>query len=75
MGDILTGVIAGLLGQTTHSIAAVIAGVYLHGLAGDVACEKTGEQSLVATDLLAALPEAFRRVRAEAAQPTVRFTA
>ena len=75
MGDILTGVIAGLLGQTTHSIAAVIAGVYLHGLAGDVACEQTGEQSLVATDVLAALPEAFRRVRAEAAQPTVRFTA
>ena len=75
MGDILTGMVAGLLAQTTHPIAAVLAGVYLHGLAGDVACEKTGEQSLIATDLLAALPEAFRRVRAEAAQPTVRFKA
>jgi NAD(P)H-hydrate epimerase len=75
MGDILTGIIAGLLGQTTHSITAVLSGVYVHGLAGDVACEKTGEQSLIATDLLAALPEAFRRVRKEAAQPTVRFTA
>ena len=75
MGDILTGMVAGLLGQTTHSINAVLAAVYLHGLAGDVACETTGEQSLIATDLLAALPEAFRRVRAEAGQPTVRFTA
>ena len=75
MGDILTGIIAGLLGQTTHSITAVIAGVYLHGLAGDVACEKTGEQSLVATDLLTALPEAFRRAREEATNSTVRFLA
>jgi hydroxyethylthiazole kinase-like uncharacterized protein yjeF len=75
MGDILTGIIAGLLGQTTHSITAVLAAVYLHGLAGDVACEKTGEQSLIATDLLSTLPEAFRRVREQAVQRTVRFTA
>jgi ADP-dependent NAD(P)H-hydrate dehydratase / NAD(P)H-hydrate epimerase len=75
MGDILTGLVAGMLAQTTHSITAVIAGVYLHGLAGDVACEKTGEQSLIATDLLGALPEAFRKVREEAGQLTVRFTA
>ena len=75
MGDILTGMVAGMLAQSTHAITAVLAAVYLHGLAGDVACERTGEQSLVATDLLAALPEAFRRVRAEAEQPTVRFTA
>ena len=75
MGDILTGMVAGLLAQTTHGLTGVLAAVYLHGLAGDVACEKTGEQSLIATDLLAALPEAFRRVRAEAEQTTVRFTA
>ena len=75
MGDILTGMVAGMLGQSTHAITGVLAAVYLHGLAGDVACETTGEQSLIATDLLAALPEAFRRVRAEAEQPTVRFTA
>jgi NAD(P)H-hydrate epimerase len=37
--------------------------VYLHGLAGDVAAEKMGEHSLVATDLLDGLPEAFRRAR------------
>jgi NAD(P)H-hydrate epimerase len=75
MGDILTGLVAGMMAQTTHSITAVLAAIYLHGLAGDLACEKTGEQSLIATDLLGALPEAFRRVRDEATKPTVRFTA
>jgi hydroxyethylthiazole kinase-like uncharacterized protein yjeF len=75
MGDILTGLVAGMLAQTTHSITAVLAAVYLHGLAGDVACEKNGEQSLIATDLLAALPESFRRVRDQAANPTVHLVA
>jgi len=41
--------------------------VHLHGLAGDVARESVGEHSLVATDLIGALPEAFRRVRESAA--------
>jgi ADP-dependent NAD(P)H-hydrate dehydratase / NAD(P)H-hydrate epimerase len=61
-GDILTGMTAGIIGQMQNDVAlAAIAAVYMHGLAGDVAAEKMGEQSLVATDLLAALPEAFRR--------------
>jgi NAD(P)H-hydrate epimerase len=42
---------------------AVTAAVYLHGLAGDVACESLGEHALVASDLIKSLPEAFRRVR------------
>jgi NAD(P)H-hydrate repair Nnr-like enzyme with NAD(P)H-hydrate dehydratase domain len=46
-----------------HIVEAVIAAVHLHGLAGDVARESMGEHSLVATDLVKALPEAFRRVR------------
>jgi NAD(P)H-hydrate epimerase len=63
-GDILTGIIAGMIAQNAGDvIKAVIAGVYLHGLAGDVARETMGEQSLVATDLVKALPEAMRRVR------------
>jgi NAD(P)H-hydrate repair Nnr-like enzyme with NAD(P)H-hydrate dehydratase domain len=49
----------------------VIAAVHLHGLAGDVARESMGEQSLVATDLLTALPEAFRRIRQAAREPLV----
>jgi ADP-dependent NAD(P)H-hydrate dehydratase / NAD(P)H-hydrate epimerase len=63
-GDILTGMVAGLIAQNPeHRVEAVIAAVHLHGLAGDVARESMGEQSLVATDLVKALPEAFRRVR------------
>jgi len=71
-GDILTGMVAGMIGQNPeHIVEAVIAAVHLHGLAGDVARESMGEHSLVATDLLKALPEAFRRVRESAASPTV----
>jgi NAD(P)H-hydrate epimerase len=63
-GDILTGMVAGLIAQAPDRIfEAVLAAVHLHGLAGDIARESTGEQSLVATDLLKALPEAFRRAR------------
>jgi len=49
----------------------VIAAVHLHGLAGDVARESMGEHSMVATDLLKALPEAFRRTRDVAQTPLV----
>ena len=63
-GDILTGMVAGLIAQNPGRIAeAVIAAVHLHGLAGDVARESMGEHSMVATDLLTALPEAFRRTQ------------
>ncbi len=63
-GDVLTGMVAGIIGQNPQRVTeAVAAAVHLHGLAGDVACETMGEQSLVATDLIEALPEAFRRIR------------
>lgn len=63
-GDILTGMVAGMLAQhPKQPFEAVIAAVYLHGLAGDVARESMGEHSLVATDLLGALPEAFCRTQ------------
>jgi ADP-dependent NAD(P)H-hydrate dehydratase / NAD(P)H-hydrate epimerase len=71
-GDILTGMVAGLMAQNPDRIAeAVIAAVHLHGLAGDVARESMGEHSLVATDLLTALPEAFRRTRQAARESLV----
>jgi len=61
-GDILTGMTAGVIAQMSNDyMRAAIAAVYLHGLAGDVAAERMGEHSLVATDLLDGLPEAFRR--------------
>jgi NAD(P)H-hydrate epimerase len=63
-GDILTGMVAGMMAQhSTSAFAAVLAAVHLHGLAGDVMREKVGEHSLVATDLLQGLPEAFRRTQ------------
>lgn len=66
-GDILTGMVAGFMAQNpTRIFDSVIAAVHLHGMAGDVARESVGEHSLVATDLLQFLPEAFRRVRAAA---------
>ena len=73
-GDILTGMAAGVMGQMPNNIAlAAVAAVYLHGLAGDVAAETMGEHSLVATDLLAALPEAFRRAAHWAKESTTRI--
>jgi ADP-dependent NAD(P)H-hydrate dehydratase / NAD(P)H-hydrate epimerase len=71
-GDILTGMVSGLIAQNPDRVAeAVIAAVHLHGLAGDVARESLGEHSMVATDLLSALPEAFRRVQAAAHVPQI----
>jgi ADP-dependent NAD(P)H-hydrate dehydratase / NAD(P)H-hydrate epimerase len=73
-GDILTGMIGGFIAQyPERMVEAVNAAVHLHGLAGDVACERVGEQSLVATDLVEALPEAMRRARRAAAEATVRI--
>ncbi len=59
-GDVLTGIIAGLLGQGLSPIEAAAAGVYFHGLAGDLAAEQKGLISLVAGDLLDFLPEATK---------------
>ena len=67
-GDILTGMVAGMIAQhPKHPRRATAAAVYLHGLAGDVVREGIGEHSLVATDLLRGLPEAFEQVRKAAA--------
>ena len=71
-GDILTGMTAGFIAQNPNRIVeAVICAVHLHGLAGDVARESVGEQCMTATDLLKALPEAFRQARAGAREATV----
>src|SRR5438093_6350327 len=59
-GDVLTGLIAALVGQHLEPFAAAQLGVYLHGLAGDLARDDLGEVSLIANDLLDYLPRAFR---------------
>jgi NAD(P)H-hydrate epimerase len=60
-GDVLTGLVAALLGQGLGPFAAAQLGVYLHGLAGDLARDDLGEVSLIASDLVAYLPKAFAR--------------
>lgn len=73
-GDILTGMVAGMIAQhSKEPLTAVLAAVHLHGLAGDVMRERVGEHSLVATDLLLGLPEAFQRTRAAAQEKWVRW--
>jgi NAD(P)H-hydrate epimerase len=59
-GDVLTGLIAALLGQHLEPFAAAQLGAHLHGLAGDLARDDLGEASLIATDLIAYLPRTFR---------------
>lgn len=58
-GDVLTGVITALLGQGLSNFDASVLGVYVHGLAGDIAAEKVGQVSLMTTDIIDSLPDAF----------------
>ncbi|HPF03111.1 MAG TPA: NAD(P)H-hydrate dehydratase [Bacteroidales bacterium] len=62
-GDTLTGVILSLLAQGYEPLKAAIAGVYIHGLAGDFACSDRSEEALVASDISDCLGEAFKRIR------------
>lgn len=59
MGDALTGIIGALLAQGFTPLDAARAGVYLHGVAGDIARDRCGERALQATDLIASLGSAF----------------
>jgi NAD(P)H-hydrate epimerase len=71
-GDILTGMVSGMLAQhPKDAVLAVCAAVHLHGFAGDVMRESVGEHSMVATDLLKGLPEAFRRAQRSAREKSV----
>jgi NAD(P)H-hydrate epimerase len=58
-GDILTGIIAGLLGQHMEPFEAAVLGVHIHGLAGDYAVEEYGRHALISWDLLEFLPDVF----------------
>ncbi len=62
-GDVLTGVLAGLIAQGIEVGAAVRLGVYLHGVAGDLAAARIGEMPLLARDILSRLPSAVARFR------------
>lgn len=61
-GDVLTGILTGLLAQGYSTLEAAIGGAYLHGLAGDLAARELGMNSLIASDLIKFLPKAFKKV-------------
>jgi NAD(P)H-hydrate epimerase len=58
-GDVLGGVILGLMTQGMEPGDAAVAGTYIHGLAGDIATSRIGEASLIAGDIVESLGEAF----------------
>ena len=62
VGDVLTGIIASLIGQGLSGFDAAKLGVYAHGLAGDLAAKEKGQFSLIATDLLNKLPLVLRKL-------------
>jgi len=61
-GDVLTGIITGLLGQKYPPLNACIFGVYLHGLAGDFAEKNISEEGLIASDIIENLGKAFKEI-------------
>ncbi|MBR4327093.1 MAG: NAD(P)H-hydrate dehydratase [Bacteroidales bacterium] len=61
-GDVLTGVISALLSQKYPPLHAAILGVFAHGLAGDIAAQKIGMQGVIASDIIDALPLAFKKI-------------
>jgi NAD(P)H-hydrate epimerase len=50
------------MGQGLSNLDAAVLGVYIHGLAGDIAAEKLGQVSLIATDIIDSLPKAFGKI-------------
>lgn len=64
-GDVLTGVLTALVGQGYTAADALIMGVYLHGKAADIAVQKFGTYSLLPSDIIASLPQAFLELEKE----------
>ena len=61
-GDVLTGMITALLARGYNQTEACMLGMYLHGLAGDLAVKETGKESLLASDIIRFIPQAFKRI-------------
>jgi len=62
-GDVLTGMITGFVAQNLDPLSSIMAAVYLHGLAGDLAAEKVGQHSLIATDIIDHIGPAICRTK------------
>ena len=61
-GDVLTGIITGLIGRGYSPFDAMIIGVFIHGYAGDISKGELGEESLMASDLIDNLPKSFKKI-------------
>jgi hydroxyethylthiazole kinase-like uncharacterized protein yjeF len=68
-GDVLTGIITGLIAQGYEPLAATLFGIYLHGKAADIAVEELGYQSLIASHVIEALGEAYIDLFKQPEQP------
>lgn len=64
-GDVLAGMITGLLAQGLCSWEAAVTGTYLHGLSGDLAAESMCQEAMTATDIIAQIPAAVKACRQE----------
>lgn len=62
-GDVLTGIITGLIAQHYSPLESCLLGVYIHGLAGDIAAEKLSEEAMIAGDIIDSLGEAYKKIR------------
>ena len=61
-GDVLTGIITGLLAQKYSPLQSCLLGVYLHGVAGDIAAEEISQEALIAKDIVDNLGAAFKEI-------------
>ena len=64
-GDVLSGMITGLLAQGYNSLDACLLGTWLHGTAGDIAAEEFSQEAMIAGDIVQCLPKAFKRILIE----------
>ena len=69
MGDILTGVISGLLSQKYSPEDACLLGTFIHGFAGDIVADRIGKSGITATDVADSVPEALNRVKIRDTEP------
>ena len=68
-GDVLSGILGGLIAQGLSPSQAIKVGVYLHGLAGDLAASQKGNTGMIATDLMECLPPAIQEIRFVSGEP------
>lgn len=69
-GDVLSGMIGGLLGQKMDAFQATLLGIYLHSVAGDFAAQQFGHRSMTAADIIENISDAFKEIKAHPQSPT-----